>query len=258
VSDERYRDNCVRGTLVKIHNDEIGKIQKCMGELDYHPHGMMVLLESGTKGRVLEILESANKEQKEEFPKESAKIEYKATFSIPTESNEDIMERHKIPNENALKSRLPQIKDTLRKSVMKTIAAFGNTEGGILCIGIKDRTHEILGLDLEYAEVEDGDGLITEIKNKMHAFFGETYYETISCTNLEVVEGKNGKEYLKIQVRPSPNPIIIQTDGLIKNQKVVIDEYFIRTSNGSEKIPAKNFFLSHWPERGKKTDIRLS
>jgi predicted HTH transcriptional regulator len=258
VSDGKYRDNCVRGTLVKLHNDETGKIEKCMGELDYHPHGMMVLLESGTKDRVLEILESANEEQKDEFPKESAIIEYKASFSIPTESNEEIMKRHKIPDEKALKARLPEIKNNLRKSVMKTIAAFGNTQGGILCIGIKDRTHEVLGLDLEYTEVEDGDGLITEIKNKMHVFFGDTYYEAISCTNLEIVENKNGKEYLKIQVRTALNPIIIKIDGLVKNQKVVIDQYFIRTSNGSEEIPAQNFFLSHWPERGKKINIKLS
>lgn len=259
MNDPRFRKNCLVGALVKLRNGVTGKILHCKGELDYHPLGMMVELEDGTRDRVSELLETNLDDKKSTFPKESMKIEYKASYSIPIESNDEIMKRYKIPDERALKLRLPEISETLRFSVLKTIAAFANTYGGTLCIGIIDRTHEILGLEKDYDAINsDGDGLITDIKSKIKSAFQSDYYEIITNCLMKIICDSSGLEYLKIDVTPSVNPVSIKVNATVKNQKIIHEKFYVRTNNGSEEYPASYFFMVHWPNREKKTEMQLT
>ena len=141
---------------------------------------------------------------------------------------------------------------------MKTIAAFANTDGGTLCIGIKDRTKEIIGLDEDYKENNcDSDGLITEIQNKMRKIFGDSYGGAIlSILEMKTYESNTNsgkKEYLKIRVKPVKNhPLSLKVDGIIKGEKIKIPKFYYRTSNGSEELSVSDFYETHWPEHSAK------
>ena len=261
--DPRESNNCKPGTLVKLRTGEIGKVKQTLAVLDYHPLGTKVNLddENETEGRVSEVIESGNNSEQNsvtEFPDEGLTIEYKGSFSVPLGTDEEIKIKYNLPNDEAIKGKIKELKDILRFSVMKTIAAFANTDGGTLYIGIKDRTKEILGLDEDYKENNcDSDGLITEIQNKMKKIFGDSYGGAIlSILEMKTYEGNTNsgkKEYLKIRVKPVKNhPLSLKVDGMIKGEKIKIPKFYYRTSNGSEELPVSDFYETHWPEHRDK------
>jgi predicted HTH transcriptional regulator len=161
------------------------------------------------------------------------------------------MDEYKIKNEQAYEAWFKQKSPELMHVVMKTIAAFANTDGGTLLIGIEDRTKKILGLQADYEnlKVDDDDGLLVEIKNQFKHFFGEELYATILSLNSDLtIYPYEGKEICRIDVTPSRTTAIP-----VKHFKSKLDEFYIRHSNSSELVPsARHFYEDHWNPRMKK------
>jgi Putative DNA-binding domain/Eco57I restriction-modification methylase len=150
---------------------------------------------------------------------ESATLEFKSTVRW------DLRENKKNPE--------------LEKVILKTIAAFLNSEGGTLLTGVAD-DGTILGLQLDYQTFQknnrDGYELfLTDFLLKNN--FGHDCAPFIQITFHEL----EGKDICRVVVKPSPRPIYVK-DGQ--------EEYlFIRANNSTRKLNLKeavNYCKTRW------------
>ncbi len=95
--------------------------------------------------------------------------------------------------------------------VSKTIRAFLNSSGGVLIIGIDDKTREILGRDPDL-DISDDDFLL-RINNQIKKDPGPTYLNPSYSTS-EYVSIKE-KTILAIKVYPSPHPVFSPEGELV-------------------------------------------
>lgn len=130
-----------------------------------HPHGILVSLTNGEKGRVKEIIShgaiqnvNSNKSEAEDIVDiikngEDHFSEFKssALWSL------------KLTDEDIKKSKSPEVKQFGRNAskviLAKTLAGFLNTDGGYLIVGIKENKDggedEIIGVESEYFKLND-------------------------------------------------------------------------------------------------------
>ena len=92
---------------------------------------------------------------------------------------------------------------------MKTIAAFGNTDGGILLIGIDDDKN-ILGLEKDFQTLKkaDADYYEVHLRNIMHKLMGVKYVSKYIRTEFEMVEDQ--KLICKIKVISAKEPLLFE------------------------------------------------
>ncbi len=129
----------------------------------------------------------------------------------------------------------------MEKAVMKTVAAFLNSKGGILVIGINDG-QELIGLKNDYETLtrKDSDGFenhFTQIFNKM---IGPEFRHLVRLRFQEV----NGNDVCLVQVASSARPIYLKIDS---------DEHFyVRTGNVTTPLKLSEvdaYSRSRWPRR---------
>ena len=255
VKDPRFKSNIRVGQPVKIlqrinQEEKTGKIKNILSPLDFHPHGIKVVLEDLAEGRVIEIFEPENSKNAEILEKlkqsESNSLEFKASLLVPNESTEKIMVRHKIKNRKNLDSLIQKLKKDIVYSAMKTIAAFANTDGGSLIIGVEDRTGKVIGLenDFRYVNNNDGDGFLIELKNQIKSYFrGTGVMATIPVMEMINIDGK---DICHIQVNPSKEVCVIYEDMEAKSGRFALEKYYVRSSNSSEEFSPRDFFEKHW------------
>jgi len=253
LADARYLLNVPIGCLIEGTNGEVGRVKERDAPIDFHPLGIRVVLEDGTVCRakdVREPIKAVDLELKEKINSpESDSLEFKGSFASPLESKEKIMNECKLKNDEQYDAWFKQKSPELMHAVMKTIAAFANTDGGTLLIGIEDRTKKTLGLQADYDNLKvDADGLIIEIKNQFKHFFGDERYATILSLNPDLtIYPYEGKEICRIDVISSKTTAIP-----VKHFKSEIEEFYIRHSNSSEPIPPQKFYEIHWPQHQMK------
>ena len=254
MADARYLVNVPVGCLIEGTNGEVGRVKERDAPIDFHPLGIRVILEDGTVCRAKDVKEpvkAIDLELKEKINSpESDMLEFKGSFASPLESKEKIMNEFKLKNDEQYDAWFKRKSPELMHAVMKTIAAFANTDGGTLLIGIEDRTKKILGLQADYdnLKVDDDDGLIIEIKNQFKHFFGDELYATILSLNSDLtIYPYEGKEICRIDVTPSKTTAIP-----VKHFETKIEEFYIRHSNSSEPIPPQKFYEVHWPQHQMK------
>lgn len=120
----------------------------------------------------------------------------------------------------------------LEKVIMKTIAAFGNTDGGILLIGVDDDKN-ILGLEKDFQTLKksDADYYEVHLRNIMHKLMGVKYVSKYIRTQFELMEGN--KMVCKIKVIPANEPLYLQ----YKNKNGQLEEkFYVRSGNSSHEI----------------------
>jgi ActR/RegA family two-component response regulator len=142
---------------------------------------------------------------------ESAQLEYKSTLQWDVKQN--------CKNE------------ALRLSVLKTIAAFLNSEGGTLIIGVEDNQN-ILGLDQDLSVLSKGtlDQFEQTIVNLIFSGMGASCTQFLKI-RFEVVEEK---EICAIDVRKSPKPVFLKSSkGL---------EFYIRAGNTSRSLDIPDLY----------------
>lgn len=120
----------------------------------------------------------------------------------------------------------------LEKVILKTLAAFGNTDGGILLIGVDDEK-KILGLEKDFQSLKrkDADYYEIHLRNLLHKEMGVKYVSKHIRTQFETAA--NGKVVCKIKVIPGDEPQFLK----VKDKNGKQDEkFYVRSGNSSQEI----------------------
>ena len=127
-------------------------------------------------------------------------------------------------------------------AVVKTLAAFMNTHGGTLLIGVDDHGHPV-GVELDYPLVKGGDRdgwelwLTAVVKNALGP---------VAATDLSVRFCMiDGRTIARIDVRPGAEPVFATRKGDPR------EVFFARLNNSTEELsgPALlDYRQKHWPE----------
>lgn len=129
-------------------------------------------------------------------------------------------------------------------AVVKTIAAFLNTDGGILMIGVSDEKLA-LGLDADYSTITgkpNKDGFLLTLQQVLSNAFGldnfTRYLHLEFCT-------VSGKEICVVYVTPARGPIFVDEKTLLGTNK----SFYIRVSNATKSLSPPemlSYVRVHW------------
>ena len=120
----------------------------------------------------------------------------------------------------------------LEKVILKTLAAFGNTDGGILLIGVDDNKN-ILGLENDFNTLKKSTADFYEIhlRNLIHNAMGVKYVSNFVRMQFENCEDE--KTVCKIKVLPTNEPLYLK----FKNKNGQVEEkFYVRSGNSSQEI----------------------
>lgn len=128
--------------------------------------------------------------------------------------------------------RQEKVNPELEKVIMKTIAAFGNTDGGILLIGVDDDKN-ILGLEKDFQSLKrtDADYYEVHLRNIMHKLMGVKYVSKYIRTQFEQLEDQ--KIICKIKVISASEPLYLKYNN--KNGQIE-EKFYVRSGNSSHEI----------------------
>jgi len=110
----------------------------------------------------------------------------------------------------------------LEDSVIKTIGAFLNSDGGDLLVGVDD-DGRVTGIDFEIEKLhkKSRDEFLKHFKNKLKERIGEQFYPKIAFDTVEL-DGK-----LVFHVNCLPSDIEVYVDG---------KDFFVRTNPATDKL----------------------
>lgn len=133
---------------------------------------------------------------------ESLELEFKATFQWDVKEGK-------------------QNKD-LQKSVLKTLAAFMNTEGGTLVIGVTD-DKGIHGLEDDLTLTRNSVDVFEQ--NVLSAFSNTIGVAYVQHLSIRFADAAGGKKVCVIEAAPSPEPVFLEFQGK--------HEFYVRRGNAS-------------------------
>ena len=152
---------------------------------------------------------------------ESKTVEFKETFSL------DIKTKQK--------------EDRLILSSMKTIAAFLNTDGGNLFIGVSD-DGKITGIDKEIDKFDKTtDKFLLRFKNKLKHYFGAGIYPLIEHIIVKV----NGKNIFQISCRATSKSIFVDNS-----------DFYVRTNPATDSLKGQELY--DYIENRKKVFVSIT
>jgi uncharacterized repeat protein (TIGR03833 family) len=241
ILDGKNLDNVKIGSTVKIkvktkqdnYETKEGCVKEILTRSKFHPHGIKVILNDGTIGRVEEVKEGKvaadHKSQIEPTPTitqviaggENQTVEFKSTLSYDLKRFQ--------------KTGTKAISKEMEKSIAKTVAAFMNSNGGYLYIGIDD-DGRILGLDEDYSFLDkpNFDRFKLKLKRCIESYLKKKIiFEYINIELLEV----EGKEICKIGIKSSPDPVFLHDANK--------QECYVRVDNESAQYSTDEFF-EYW------------
>ncbi|MDO8496669.1 MAG: putative DNA binding domain-containing protein [bacterium] len=131
-----------------------------------------------------------------------------------------------------------KVNRNLEKAAIKTIAAFLNSGGGQLIIGVDDLGN-IFGLEDDYKSLPkpNADGFQNHFTNVFNTMIGPEFRPFIEMT----IYKEEGKDLCRINVLFSNKPAYLRFDAQ--------EEFFIRTGNGTTSLrlsEAASYIDSHW------------
>jgi len=123
------------------------------------------------------------------------------------------------------------VNKALEDVVIKTIAAFGNYDGGTLLIGVRD-DGTVLGLEHDYASLKDGDKDAFELhlRGLCKAAFGGPFAATCIKAKFPVIEDR---EICQVEIQPSPKQIIL---AVADKNGVKHEKFYVRSGNASTEM----------------------
>jgi hypothetical protein len=121
----------------------------------------------------------------------------------------------------------------MEEVVLKTIAAFSNSDGGTLLIGVMDEG-DIVGLERDYTSLDGNkDEFEVHLRNLINKAFGVGF----AAKNLHVSFPKvDDKEVCKIEIKKANDPQYIT----ITDQGTKVERFYIRSGNTSIELPLKD------------------
>lgn len=134
-----------------------------------------------------------------------------------------------------------RVNKNLEKSIMKTVAAFLNSDGGHLIIGADDRGAPV-GLESDYATLNkpNADGFENHFTNLFNAAIGAEFRRFIKIAFQK--SGSGSKEVCAIRVMPGAKPAYVRLDDN--------EDFYIRTGNSTTALrPSETatYINSWWP-----------
>ena len=130
----------------------------------------------------------------------------------------------------------------IEHSAFKNIAAFLNTDGGVLLVGVEDNLN-IIGIDTTdyptFKESDKNDAFLKHFDNLLGKFLGNDFNSIVSID----LESVSGRKVAKICVKKkAPEPVFLK-------QKGKAEEFYIRRSASAVALSAKemlNYTKIHW------------
>jgi len=124
------------------------------------------------------------------------------------------------------------INKKLEEVIMKTVAAFANSDGGTLLIGVGD-DGEVLGLEPDYHSLGgvDRDKFELHLRNLLNEQFGKGFVTSkvvIQCHEV------GDKEICQIETTAAKEPVIVKVKD--KNGQPT-EKFYARSGNSSQEIP---------------------
>ena len=155
---------------------------------------------------------------------ESGHVEFKASLRHPAETNRDTPPK------------------TLEAMVAKTIAAFMNTEGGTLLVGVSD-SGDVLGIEHDFKTLgksRDVDGWERTFRTAMRHMLGRDAANAISLFFVPC----GGRTVAVVQCRRRSSETWLKIDGT--------ERFFVREGNATEPLSpsqAAHLIRQRWPSR---------
>lgn len=120
----------------------------------------------------------------------------------------------------------------LEEVIMKTVAAFANSEGGTLLIGVSD-DGDILGLEPDYQSLGgvDRDKFELHLRNLLNQQFGTGFVTSKVSIKFYAIEDK---DVCLIETAPANAPVIVKVKD--KNG-LPTEKFYARSGNSSQEIP---------------------
>lgn len=113
----------------------------------------------------------------------------------------------------------------MEHAVLKTLAAFLNSKGGILFVGVDD-AGQVIGLDQD--EFANEDKMMLHLDNLIKNQLGPSVYACIKTA----FAGSNGKRFLSVECIPSNKPVFLKNSNG--------EEFYMRTGASSVALPASH------------------
>jgi hypothetical protein len=131
--------------------------------------------------------------------------------------------------------------EELEQMVVKTIAAFLNTEGGHLLIGVQD-DGSIYGIEHDFATTDDGDEDWFErhLRSLINATMGMEHNRYVHVQFMRADEGT----VCVVRVMRSPQPVFCR-----HKKEATASSFYIRTGNATNLLPTAElgqFIKNHW------------
>ncbi len=142
-----------------------------------------------------------------------------------------------------------RIEDHIAHSVLKTVAAFMNTEGGTLLIGVRDRDRHPVGIarDIESMNTKQTlDGFALWLGNRIKQTMGDV----AASLALISFESTNDVDLCRIDVTPGKHLVSLTANkGKDKNGNTVKDERAVYVRLGSESVILAAADVPSWIEQ---------
>lgn len=210
----------------------------------YLDNGILTLDETQSDKHEREIKEKMNYWKGKISENESENLEFKSSFKTPIRDKVNIEKLKQIDlklQKNPTNENLTREKDRIdgvlaQKAIMhssfKTLAAFANTNGGTLLIGVADN-QTIVGLEVDYNSLKESnrDGFGKFFDSKIKEYFEESFS---SLLDREFIRFPNG-DILVISVRPSLDPVFLLKDKDGNNN----EQLFVRELTTTKEISQK-------------------
>lgn len=125
-----------------------------------------------------------------------------------------------------------QINKGLEDVILKTVAAFANSQGGTLLIGVADNG-QVLGLEHDYLSLNgaDRDKFELHLRNLLNRQFGAGFVTTKVTIKFHQVQDN---EVCQIETAPAKEPMIITMKD---KTGLVTEKFYARSGNSSQEIP---------------------
>jgi hypothetical protein len=143
-------------------------------------------------------------------------------------------ETHEVEFKTTLRydMRENRVNKLLEGVIMKTIAAFSNSEGGMLIIGVNDDM-EIIGLENDYNTLKEGtkDGFEIHLRNLINQHYGVEFASKYIRITFSVIEDK---EICLIEIKPGDKPLFTKLKDKFGLEH---ENFYLRSGNSSPALP---------------------
>ncbi len=126
-----------------------------------------------------------------------------------------------------------EVNKKLEDMIMKAVAAFANSQGGTLLIGVDDDGN-ILGLERDYLSLGDGadrDKFELHVRNLLNQHFGTAFV----ASKIRILFHEVGdKEVCQVDVSKANDPMVLRLKD--KNGQPT-EKFYVRSGNSSQDMP---------------------